>query len=306
MNFLKSVFDVFSRRWTPIGDSMVPVTPSFRNRVILLCSDTIEPTGYTAEFWAQVHQKLQYLHGTPVLTREGRISRRADDTLRFLAECESEYFLDFVEYVFQVDVFWRIDDKSKFVDQINSFLGVDNLPYFLTDYIEVKEPGFYRGSPTTYIKVGSYPQVILKEHDLIHAEAVMPTLHLLSDPTFYSANAEFLDALRDYRKKDYGDCLTKCCSAFESVMKVLCHKHNWPYKQTDTASALLSTVISQTSLDSFFTQPLMLIATMRNRLSTSHGAGTVTQAVPSHIAQFAVNATASAILLLVEEVGRHE
>src|SRR4029450_5031974 len=30
----------------------------------------------------------------------------------------------------------------------------------------------------------------------------------------------FLNALEDYRKGDYGDCLTKCTSAFESALKI--------------------------------------------------------------------------------------
>jgi len=306
MEFLKSVFDAFSRRQKSSVAEPLPVTPEFRNRVLLLCRDVIGATGYMAEFWDQMHQKLTYLHGTPVLTKNSRASNPTEDTLHFLTTCESDHFLDFVEFIFRVEVFWHVSNKSAFVEQINSFLDVDNLPYFLTDYVEVEEAGSYRGQPTICIKVGSYPRVILKEHRLIHAEAVAPVLHLLSEPAFSSANAEFLDALQDYRKKDYGDCLTKCGSAFESVMKVLCDMHKWPYKQTDTASALLDMIVSHTGLDSFFVQPLMLVATMRNRLSKSHGAGTISKVVPAHFAQFAINATAAGVLLLVEQSKGHK
>ena len=305
MEFLKSVFEVFSRRRLPVAGPPKDVTPEFRNRVVLLCSDVIGETGYLAEFWEQLHQKLQYLHGKAVLMAGGGASRRGEDALHFLADCKSDHFLDFVELIFQVDAFWRVNQKSAFVDHINSFLDVDALPYFLTEYVEVEEAGSYRGHATTFIKVGSYPRIILKEHRLVHSEAVEPTLHLLSDPEFAAANAEFLDALQDYRQKDFGDCLTKCCSAFESVMKVLCKRYKWPHKQTDTAATLVDTVISNTDLDSFFVQPIMLVATMRNRLSKSHGAGAGTRVVPSHVAQFAINATAAGILLLVEEARRN-
>jgi hypothetical protein len=108
--------------------------------------------------------------------------------LHFLAACESDHFLDFVEYIFQVDAFWRVSQKSQFVYQVNSFFAIDDLPYFLTDHVEVQEPGSYRGAPTTFIKVGSYPRVILKEHDLVHAEAIEPVLHLLTDPVFSAAS----------------------------------------------------------------------------------------------------------------------
>nr|WP_246311469.1 abortive infection family protein [Halomonas zhaodongensis] len=45
----------------------------------------------------------------------------------------------------------------------------------------------------------------------------------------------------------------------------------------------------------------MLIATLRNRLSSSHGAGAQAKVVPEHVATYAVNATASAILFLYSE-----
>jgi hypothetical protein len=303
MQFLNSLFDVFSRRPAVSREPPRPVTGSFRNRVLLLIRDVIEPTGYLPEFWKQIHQKLAYLHGTPVLAPESRPSNPVEDVLRFLRACESDHFLDFVEYIFQVDAFWRVDSKAEFGGQINTFFDIDGLPYFLTDYVKVKveEADTFSGRPTTYIKVSAYPKVVLRENRLIHAEAVGPTLHLLTEPAFSSANTEFLEALQDYRKQDYGDCLTKCGSALESVMKIICDKKRWPYQQTDTASALLDTIIQRTSLEPFFTQPLMLVATIRNRMSKSHGAGTAPKQVPPHVAQFAINATAAAILLLVDE-----
>ena len=84
-------------------------------------------------------------------------------------------------------------------------------------------------------------------------------------------------------------------------MKIICDRKKWPYKQTDTAETLLNIIFGKTGMESFFNQPIMLVATMRNRLSSAHGAGTQQRNVPEHRAQFAVNATASAILLLVHE-----
>ncbi len=299
MQFLKSLFEVFSRRKAASAVTSLPITSTFRNRVFLLCRDVIGQTGYMTAFWEEVHQKLEYLHGTPVLAPHANPSSRSEDTLSFLTNCESDSFLDFVEYIFRVDPFWRVHDKQGFVDQINRFFDIDGLPYFLTDYLEVSEVGSHHGYPTTTIRVAAYPQVAMKEHGVTHAEAITPVLNLLSDPRFAAANAEFLDALHDYRHRDFGDCLTKCCSSFESVMKVLCDQNGWPYKQTDTASTLVDTVVKNTGLDSFFTQPLMLVATMRNRLSKAHGAGLALKDVPQHIAQFAITTSAASILLLV-------
>ena len=47
---------------------------------------------------------------------------------------------------------------------------------------------------------------------------------LLRDKSFTSADQEFIEALEDYRKGDYGDCLTKCGSSLESTMKIICDR----------------------------------------------------------------------------------
>ena len=84
-------------------------------------------------------------------------------------------------------------------------------------------------------------------------------------------------------------------------MKIICDRKRWPYQETDAAAKLLKTILPRTTLDTFYEQPIMLIATIRNRYSSAHGAGTQQKAVSKHVAIYAINATASAILLIVDE-----
>lgn len=84
-------------------------------------------------------------------------------------------------------------------------------------------------------------------------------------------------------------------------MKIICDRKKWLYNPKDTAAPLLKTIVQQTKLDSFYEQPLLLVATIRNRYSSAHGAGTQKKVVPKHLANYVINATASAILLLVDE-----
>ena len=302
---MKALFDVFSRRRPPIDTKPKPVTPTFRNRVFLLCQEIFKGSfsgDYNYEFWTQIHHKLQYLHGAPVLVPSASPFDPVADTLAFLQTCTSDQFLDFVEYMFRVECFWRFSEQApQLIEAINTFFRIDSLPYFLTDYTEVRETDLSVRFPGTYTKVSAYPQVILREQHVVHENMTRPVLSLLSDPAFKSANKEFLEALEDYRKGDLGDCLTKCGSAFESVLKIICEKKRWQYAQTETTARLLSTVLKHSSLDPFFEQPLLLIATIRNRLSKAHGAGVQSKDVSPQVARFALNATASAILLLVEE-----
>ena len=74
------------------------------------------------------------------------------------------------------------------------------------------------------------------------------------------------------------------------------------HDQKDTADVLLKTVLShKATLETFLKEPLIIVATLRNRLSKSHGAGTAPKKVPPNRAEYAINATAAAILLLVSE-----
>ena len=133
-----------------------------------------------------------------------------------------------------------------------------------------------------------------------------PALELLADPAYETANKEFREALDDYRTGDLGDSLTKCGSAFESVLKILIARKGWPCQENDTAATLIRTVLANTTLDGYFESLLMIVPTLRNRLSSSHGAGTSSRTVSRHRVRYALNATAAAILLLVDEAEEGE
>ena len=260
-----------------------------------------------AIFWLDMHEKLSYLHGRAILAKITTNSR-SDDAVAFLGDCNDDDFLDFIELVFKWQGLWDSNIvPHELLKSINKFLEVDDLPYYLTEFVFSRPESPKSELPPgvdvfpSFGQVMATPQIIRRENEAIHQTVIEPTITLLNRPAFVSANKEFMEALADYRKGDYGDCVAKCGSSFESVMKVICDRKKWPYKQTDTAETLLNIIFGKTGMESFFNQPIMLVATMRNRLSSAHGAGTQQRNVPEHRAQFAVNATASVILLLVHE-----
>ena len=291
------IFNTFSRRPKPQEVTTAKLSSEFRARVLLLCRDSF----YSPTFWEEMHKILQYLHGRPSLTDRSYVTV-PDDAVLFLQNCSDEHFLDFVEKIFSTQAMsdHRVSERD-LVKAINEFLGQDNLPYTVLESVYEKGTSFEFGREMVVHRLVSFPTVICRESEALHELAISPTLSLLNSPSFALANKEFLEALKDYRTKDYGDCVTKCGSALESVMKVICDRNGWSFQQSDTGSALLDTIFSHIELDSFFKQPIMLVATIRNRLSTSHGAGSRPRSVPKHVAQYAINATASAILLMVEE-----
>lgn len=317
---LSSILDVFSRRQTPRGQGYKPdeIPEKLRNRILLLLRDLVSgkwPTDrwdsrgdYTHEFWEDMHNKLQHLHGRPKLSDDTRAREPWEDTLGFALSCKAPEFFDFLELTFRSAPMWRIlNDENELVDGINELFRVEGAPYQLTRIVKVEEPNPIKAGPYggggIVIRTVAYPKIIRADDEATHSEAIQPALSVLAAPHFEAANLEFRDALDEYRKGHCGDCLTKCCSSFESVMKSLCKRHKWSFdEKKDTAAPLLKAILSHSKLDPFFEQPLLLIATMRNRLSSSHGGGTAVRSVERHVAQYALTSTAAAILLLVHEI----
>lgn len=198
-----------------------------------------------------------------------------------------------------------MSEENQVVDALNELFRVENAPYQLTPCVKVEEldRNARFGHGANVIRTVAYPKVVRAEDEVTHREAIDPALSVLSAPHFEVPNLEFRDALDEYRKGHYGDCLTKCGSAFESVLKVLCQRNGCPFNERDTAAPLLKLVVSNSTLDPFFEQPLILIATLRNRLSSSHGGGTSVRSVQRHVAQYAITSTAAAIVLLAHETG---
>lgn len=314
---LKNVFNVFSRRPGAVVKKREEIPSTTRNRVFMWCADIFSNrrssmTGgdYTHQFWEEIHHTLQMRHGRGQLS-DPKLSpsSRYEDALTFLSSCSAAEFLDFLEYIFRVESYFHVGlPEARVVAELNELLREDNLPYHLTEFIKEEVREVFDGVPflgmeRTVIKTVAFPMVIARDSEVVHTHVMEPVLKLLQRPAFKSANAEYLEALEDYRKGDFGDSLTKCGSALESVMKIICDHKKWPYQQKDTASALIKTIIERSNLETYIEPGLILVATLRNKLSKAHGAGVQTKAVPRHLAAYALNSTAVAILLLVAEAG---
>ena len=327
---LSSIFDVYSMRERSPDNEEKRLTTEFRNRVSLFCKEMVHPYEHhslaghrISGYWMTLRDKLRYRYGLVHLA-DKNLNTPVTEVEAFLSKCPDEHFLDFIEMFFHSNIlpaYFSDDRLQDAVNTVNKFFDVDELPYRLTGFVINRSPEntnkMLVKSPINYYtpeiledespervtvpKIELYPQVIRRDSDILHETAIEPTLTLLSRPMFASANEEFLDALKDFRDGDYRDCVVKCGSSLESVMKVICDRKGWPYQQTDAAAKLLDRILSKTTLDPFFEQPIMLIATIRNRLGKAHGAGTQQKAVSRHVASYVINATASAILLLVEE-----
>lgn len=150
-------------------------------------------------------------------------------------------------------------------------------------------------------------EILRVDSQLIHAEVVVPVLSLLSLGEYAGANAEFLKAFEHYRKGNIKECLNECLKAFESTMKIICEKRQWPFKQTDTAATLIDVCLKngliphelQSQIGAVRATLEGGIPTIRNRRS-GHGQGAQVIEVPPQYASYMLHLTATTIKFLVE------
>ncbi|MCL1139126.1 DUF7014 domain-containing protein [Shewanella pneumatophori] len=299
-------FEVFSRRPKKDKVKLKALTKTFRNRVFMLIQRQ-EHGISTQALLNEIHSMMMMNLGKVIGSAESRgyFNDYSAAMLEYMWSCEDDYFFDALEYIFQTQAGRVLLQYNSFIDEINQFLDIDELPYKLTygnvETIEVEndsDDSVTSGFARVLKYDVTYPKIIRKDSEAIDQTAIEPVLTLLRGKEFSAANKEFLSGLEDYRHGKYRESVTKCCSAFESVMKVVCQQRKIKLKGNETVGPLIAKVIEHTDLDKFFDQPLMLIGTIRNKLGISHGSGVEEKHVSEHVALYSINATASAILLV--------
>jgi AbiJ N-terminal domain 4 len=291
------IYDIFSKRDLPLPDvyQYVDLPKRLRVQLVQLLDEMLSRQARSNEFgtiifagFAAIRRIVLREHGLHFLMND--VIDPRDDVLRYIDGGPNlAVILDLVEIACKMTIKMtkpgpnhvRVSENeaNDFTEEINH--------RFLENGV-----GF-QFDPTA-------KQLIRIDNQFAHKSAVQPALQLLADPRFKTANEEFLEGFDDYRKGDYDDCLTKCNTAFESVLKIICSIKGWKYNDKQTAGPLLKTHLDNNGLEPFFEQPLIIIATLRNQLSKSHGAGMIPKIVPEHYARYALNATASAIMLLID------
>jgi hypothetical protein len=151
-------------------------------------------------------------------------------------------------------------------------------------------------------------EIIRVDSGFIHREAILPVLALLHDPTFAAAEKEYLAAHEAYRHGRLEECMVSCGNAFESVLKVIGAKRDWPIKENDPAKKLIQAAVNAGFLATYSQESLTHLRclmesstpTFRNKLG-GHGAGQVARDVPRHLAAFQLHQTAAVILFLAQQ-----
>lgn len=323
--YIQRVFDLFPNRQSESMKLRIEdfISERLRTRILLLYRETLSDrdNSYTLgvnreyEFWKAMHNALQHFTGQIRLSKQ-QSNGEIEDAIAFVMECSTSEFLGFIELSFKIETQYVVfPDEAELINAINVIFQHENAPFELTHFVrmEVEEeltpsvfPLRHLPAPRKYTRIETvaFPQIIMVDDQVVQKEVVAPVLTVLAKPYFKAANQEFLDALKDYREGKNEDCLTKCGSSLESVLKVICKRNNWPFNENDTLERLLNTVVDESALESYYKQTLKITATIRNRRSTSHGGGSEVRTARRSIAQYVISCTAAAISLIVEECDR--
>jgi hypothetical protein len=150
-------------------------------------------------------------------------------------------------------------------------------------------------------------QIVRVDSQYVHSEVIKPALSLLNAAGFDGASEEFLRAHEHYREGRLGEAMSDALKAFESTMKAVCEKNGWGYRGSDTAKALIKTVLDNGLVPRYMETHLAGLRntleaglpTVRNK-NSGHGQGLLAKKVPDYFAGYALHLAATNIVFLVE------
>ena len=203
---LDQVFDAFSNRSKNRNNQPDSLTQEFKNRFIMRCVDlfyTEQSLLGQNEFWIVMDAKLRQLYGKISLSDEYYLPPWKQ-VLSFLDNCSDPQYLDFVEFTFRIQHQLNISLRGRMtVMEVNRLFDEDSIPFFLTDYVYSE----YQVDWGMAKRLSRFPRIIRRDSTILHENSIEPTLALLTQPELTHANEEFIDALDDYRKGEYKDCV---------------------------------------------------------------------------------------------------
>lgn len=153
-----------------------------------------------------------------------------------------------------------------------------------------------------------HPELIRIDNYVLHSQVVVPSLLLLSDARFSSANSEYHRAHEAYRNADYPTAIVEAAKAVESVLKVIGVARGWSIKpDSDGLAKLVAEAFGSGFVPTYMQNQVTSLRSMldggvgpvRNKRG-AHGAGA--QPVPQepHLAAFQLHQAAAVIVFLVE------
>ena len=292
--------ELYSRRISnPQGEPKVyqydEFPETFRNQVFYILLDVCEfcEAHGMKTIWEVLHDAFSREIGAKMLYPQYAHPRAKIEG--FVDTADNIVFLDFIDFAFCAFcklktghiLFCSEDEVSGMVDdaisELNHRFKQHNLGY-----------EFING------------EIIRKDNEYLHQEVIKPALKLLIDADFQGAEQEFMNAFEHCRKGENKEAIQEALKAFESTMKAICDGLGYPYDNNKSTAKELISILEGNGLyptylnahiTSIRTSLESGLPTVRNK-NAGHGQGADITPVPDEFTEYALNLSATNILLL--------
>lgn len=147
--------------------------------------------------------------------------------------------------------------------------------------------------------------LISSDDELIQTTVIKPTMLLLANEKFESAEKDFSCAYDRYLRGQFRDSIIYCASAFESTIKIILKHHNHIYNENSTIHRLLDEYFKVVELPDFakknvnrLKECLECVSVLRNEKGP-HG-NAVPIEIPDYYAWYMFHMTAATVKFVVE------
>ena len=241
-------------------------------------------------FWKNLHEIIAEEIGVYDLASNN--NSYSEKCRQFFLKANTAHALDIIEMSFKMineDIWRNLGQTVK---------NIANISIKPDDAIATLNHRF-REHSLGYQFVGG--EIIKKNSELLHQEAVVVALNLLKDEEFVGALDEFHQAYEHYRKGNYKEAIITAENAFESTMKHICTRRNWTFDpDKHTAVNLLQIIVANGLVPEYLREVLLWgLPRVRNKTS-GHGQGVDLILIPDNLAAYSLHLTGSNIVLLIQ------
>jgi hypothetical protein len=309
-----SIIELYSKRKSAIKDKGIELVFQYdelpqklRIQIVHIWKSTIG-VPHLGDGWMrgpnEAHAVWQFIrdvicreHGLFKLTKNVTVNS-FDECVRYLLESKADNCLDIIEISFRVvagpkiagytNEDWRKNEITQrpddAIEELNCRFKENNVGYqFIEDNI-IRIDSLY-----------SYKEII------------EPAINLLTLNGFEGASEEFLLAHKKYKENDFKGGIAECLKAFESTIITIGTKLKWQIPSKPTAKVLIEECFKnelipkylQSHFDSLRNMLESGIPTVRNKTS-GHGQGVHRIDIPEYYVSYALNITATNIILLTK------
>jgi hypothetical protein len=296
-------FDIYSRRNIKPCDGLVyEISKEDRVQITYVITDFFSRNPIFDDIaedtlWKAMNDRICRIHKKPYIGIEtffGRSSFSTKVTQQFQIEQNPDHVIDIIEVCFRV----LSKAYTVFGDQ-----GRQRLPYPPEGAIEDLNTVFLENCIGLKFADG---YIIRSDSEVLYQQITKPAMAFLTKAGFEYANEEYMAAQEQFRHGNYKETVMNIGKAFESTLKVICHKKGYVHDTSKGVKHLVDVLYNNNFLPESVKANLGIVRALLEgsltfvRNKSAHGAGVNHVEMNAGIASLALNMGGSLIKFCVD------